>query len=58
MRISPDFLGLTIETVSRTFSKLRNQGLIEIDQVTTIRLSNTDELVRLRKERKGLIILD
>jgi CRP/FNR family transcriptional regulator len=28
-----DFLGVTIETVSRTFSKLRNQGLIEIDQV-------------------------
>jgi CRP/FNR family transcriptional regulator len=42
-----DFLGLTIETVSRTFSKLKSQGLIEIDQNTTIHLKNTDELKRL-----------
>jgi CRP-like cAMP-binding protein len=33
-----DFLGLTIETVSRTFTKLRCRGLIEISQGTTIRL--------------------
>lgn len=31
-----DFLGLTIETVSRTFTKLRTQGLIDIAQCTTI----------------------
>jgi CRP/FNR family transcriptional regulator, anaerobic regulatory protein len=42
-----DFLGLTIETVSRTFSKLRRHGLIQIDQITTIRLRNTGELQRL-----------
>ena len=39
-----DFLGLTIETVSRTFSKLKALGLIEIDQGTTIRLADIDEL--------------
>lgn len=33
-----DFLGLTIETVSRTFSKLKSSGVLEIDQGTTIRL--------------------
>jgi CRP-like cAMP-binding protein len=33
-----DFLGLTIETVSRTFTKLKCRGLIEISQGTTIRL--------------------
>jgi CRP/FNR family transcriptional regulator len=42
-----DFLGLTIETVSRTFSKLRRHGLIQIDEITTIRLRNTGELRRL-----------
>jgi Crp-like helix-turn-helix protein len=36
-----DFLGLTLETVSRTFSKMKRQGLIEIDQTTTIRLKRT-----------------
>jgi CRP/FNR family transcriptional regulator, anaerobic regulatory protein len=35
-----DFLGLTIETVSRTFTKLKCLGLIEINQGTTIRLSD------------------
>ena len=33
-----DFLGLTIETVSRTLSKLKARHCIEIDQGTTIRL--------------------
>jgi CRP-like cAMP-binding protein len=42
-----DFLGLTIETVSRTFSKMKRQGLIEIDQITTIRLTDADQLLRL-----------
>ena len=46
-RAIADFLGLTIETVSRTFSKLRRHGLIQIDQITTIRLRNTGELRRL-----------
>jgi CRP/FNR family transcriptional regulator len=39
-----DFLGLTIETVSRTFSKLKSLGVIEIDQGTTIRLVDIDQL--------------
>ncbi|MEQ1696520.1 MAG: helix-turn-helix domain-containing protein [Hyphomicrobiaceae bacterium] len=39
-----DFLGLTIETVSRTFSKLKACGVLEIDQGTTIRLRDIAEL--------------
>jgi len=39
-----DFLGLTIETVSRTFSKLKACGVLEIDQGTTIRLRDMAEL--------------
>jgi CRP-like cAMP-binding protein len=39
-----DFLGLTIETVSRTFTKLKCRGLIEISQGTTIRLRDTEGL--------------
>ena len=42
-----DFLGLTIETVSRTLTKMRSRGLIEIHKVTTIRLRNIGELTRL-----------
>ena len=33
-----DFLGLTIETVSRSFTKLKCQGKIDIDRNTTIHL--------------------
>lgn len=39
-----DFLGLTIETVSRTFSKLKAQGLIELPQSNRVRLVDVDEL--------------
>jgi CRP/FNR family transcriptional regulator len=39
-----DFLGLTIETVSRTFSKLKALGLIELAQSNRVRLGNIDEL--------------
>ena len=39
-----DFLGLTIETVSRTFTKLKALGLIEINQGTTVRLSDINGL--------------
>ncbi len=42
-----DFLGLTIETVSRTFTKLRMLGLIAIEQCTSITLLDLDELRRL-----------
>ncbi len=39
-----DFLGLTIETVSRTFTKLRGMGLIELPQSSTVRIRNLNEL--------------
>ena len=42
-----DFLGLTIETVSRTFSKLKACGVLEIDQGTTIRLRDIGGLKAL-----------
>lgn len=42
-----DYLGLTIETVSRTMSRLRHAGLIEIDQITHIRLMDRAALTAL-----------
>lgn len=42
-----DFLGLTIETVSRTLTKLRTLGLISIEQCTSIALQDVAELRRL-----------
>lgn len=42
-----DFLGITIETVSRTLTKLRRQGLIEIDQITTLHLKSMSRLVAI-----------
>jgi CRP/FNR family transcriptional regulator len=42
-----DFLGLTIETVSRTFTKLRTLGLIELPQSNRVKLANIDELESL-----------
>jgi CRP-like cAMP-binding protein len=39
-----DFLGLTIETVSRTFSKLKALGLIELPQSNRVKLVDLDEL--------------
>jgi CRP/FNR family transcriptional regulator, anaerobic regulatory protein len=42
-----DFLGIKIETVSRTFSKLKAEGLIEIDEATTIRVKDPKKLERL-----------
>jgi CRP/FNR family transcriptional regulator, anaerobic regulatory protein len=42
-----DFLGLTIETVSRTFTKLRGMGLIELPQSCTVRIKNLSELQAL-----------
>lgn len=42
-----DFLGMTIETVSRTFTKLKQQRLIEIDRNTTIQLCDRTALSRL-----------
>jgi CRP/FNR family transcriptional regulator len=42
-----DFLGLTIETVSRTFTKLKTLGLIELPQSNRVRLVEIDELESL-----------
>jgi CRP/FNR family transcriptional regulator len=39
-----DFLGLTIETVSRTFTKLRQLGLIELPASNHVRLLGTRQL--------------
>ncbi len=42
-----DYLGLTIETVSRTLSRLRSEGLIEIPSPTTIRICDPARLAAL-----------
>jgi len=42
-----DFLGLTIETVSRTFTKLKLLGLIELPHSNHVKLLDIDELERL-----------
>lgn len=42
-----DYLGLTIETVSRTFTKMKAMGLIELQQCTTVRLTDLFALQRL-----------
>jgi CRP-like cAMP-binding protein len=42
-----DFLGLTIETVSRTFTKLRALGLIELPHSSRVKVMNMDRLESL-----------
>lgn len=42
-----DFLGLTIETVSRTFTKLKQLGLIELPQCSEVVLCDVRALERL-----------
>jgi len=39
-----DYLGLTIETVSRTFSALKKKGLIELQDTTHVHLVDRDKL--------------
>ena len=42
-----DFLGLTIETVSRTFTKLRQLGIIDLAQSARVRILDSKELQAL-----------
>lgn len=42
-----DYLGLTIETVSRTFSKFKSTGLISLDHCTTVHLKDIEALEHL-----------
>ncbi len=42
-----DYLGLTIETVSRTLTRLRTEGLIEIPSVAEIAITRPDALRQL-----------
>jgi CRP-like cAMP-binding protein len=42
-----DFLGLTLETVSRTFTRLKVLGLIELPQSNRVRLLDVDGLEEL-----------
>lgn len=47
-----DFLGLTIETVSRTITKLRKQGIIELQTSQTIEIHDLYELQLLAEGEK------
>lgn len=42
-----DYLGLTIETVSRTFSRLRKSGLIDVEQSIVVTIKNREALIEL-----------
>lgn len=42
-----DFLGLTIETVSRTFSKMKSRRLIDLPRSACVHLLDIDELERI-----------
>lgn len=42
-----DFLGLTIETVSRTISKLRAEGIIELEHCILVTVRDIDRLVEI-----------
>ncbi|MCW5745366.1 MAG: Crp/Fnr family transcriptional regulator [Alphaproteobacteria bacterium] len=42
-----DYLGLTLETVSRTMTQLRKAGAIDLDNVNMVRIVSQDSLRRL-----------
>lgn len=45
-----DYLGLTIETVSRAFTKLRNQNVIELPESSHVIIKDEDRLRELAEE--------
>lgn len=49
-----DFLGLTIETISRTLTKFKSAKLIDLEQCTLIRLLETTKLERLANGESGV----
>ncbi len=48
-----DYLGLTIETVSRTFTKLRNDGVIRLDGASHVVIADEDALEELAEAMSG-----
>ena len=48
-----DFLGLTIETVSRTFSKLKVDGIIDLDHGGYVEICDHDALERIAHGEAG-----
>jgi CRP/FNR family transcriptional regulator, anaerobic regulatory protein len=42
-----DLLGLTIETVSRTFTKFRKDGLIDIEQCILVTIRDADTIAEI-----------
>lgn len=46
-----DFLGLTIETVSRTFTKLRTDGVIDLSQSVLVTIEDIDRLKEIADGR-------
>ena len=42
-----DYLGLTIETVSRTFTRFKDLGLINLSHVRRVHILRPDALARL-----------
>jgi len=48
-----DHLGLTMETVSRTFTKLRQQGLIALPHLNVVEILDFTGLQRLANDDLG-----
>ena len=42
-----DYLGLTIETVSRTFTRLRHEGMIDLPSSSCVKILDRDQLEKL-----------
>jgi CRP-like cAMP-binding protein len=39
-----DYLGLTIETVSRAFAKLKEMGIIEVDHIHHVNIIDVEQM--------------